>query len=855
LQAGPGKTYNPTTDPHALQHAVDAAANVASGQVLLVVWPNTPGLYNPFGGYNENVIIHSPVKLQGVGPGGVYPDGSSVVGSVIDGNGFGTDNQRTTDWEVLIGQLQTAGLATHPTPPEAIPPVGEVLLLVATNPKQYTDKFKASVDGLTVMGGDVADFVALLNDDGGGPELNLFDPLDPFFTNNGGEPQGSGIVAWGYTQHLLITNNIIRGNSGAYAGAIRLGTAYVGDNNLDGVQIAHNRIIANGGSNLAGAIGIFAGSDNYSVNNNDICGNFSAEYGGGVSHFGLSSYGRIHDNRIYWNGSYDEGAGIMVAGELPLPAGAHQRTWDDVDGPPPPPSGMSPGSGAVDIYNNVIQGNLSGDDGGGLRLLMVGNFAINIFNNIIANNTATHEGGGVSIDDASNTRFFNNTVIKNITTSTAITSDGKPKPAGLASELNSTQLQNYLVSVNAPQAAVKFSEPIMFNNIFCDNRAGWWDGGNMRGIHNTNYGGLTDPGPINFWDIGTIDGSGPMHPTNSVLQPNSNPGIVADTSNKSCPTSADPTQPPDLSGLVKSTMDIGLFAIPYRGDQNFIGNVSIAVDVPNSIMGDYHLAVKPGNLAIDNGARSKTQFGQAIAAPQYDIDNERRPSPPAFEIGADEIPPRDRDEFERGDGGLGPNWLVSSASAFAVKLGQAWVQAAGVAIWNPAMVNPANSPVFGANQEAYFTFRKVPSDPSLSSLVLKFTGSPGLAPASLNHQNRTPVTVSAITVVYEPYSKTVTVATFDPGGPPQVWAIFTNVTFATADTFMAQAFADGTVKVYKNGSLVGSTNVVSGSNPLAALLGPNTPFKAAAGGGKIGVAFATKANDASFDNFGGGTLP
>jgi len=109
----------------------------------------------------------------------------------------------------------------------------------------------------------------------------------------------------------------------------------VGNNQNDNIRIANNRIIANGGSNLAGAIGIFAGAENYEIASNDLCGNFSAEYGGAISHFGLSPNGNIHHNRIYFNGSYDEGAGIMVAGEQPAT-----------------PTSLSPGSGPVNIYNN-----------------------------------------------------------------------------------------------------------------------------------------------------------------------------------------------------------------------------------------------------------------------------------------------------------------------------------------------------------------------------------------------------------------------------------------------------------------------------------------------------------------------
>ena len=121
----------------------------------------------------------------------------------------------------------------------------------------------------------------------------------------------------------------MQNNGGAY-GTIRIGTpdlpAPDTSNHNDGVRIANNRIIANGGTNLAGGIGIFAGADGYEVASNDICGNFSAEYGGGLSVYGLSPNGKIHHNRIYFNRSYDEGGGIMIAGAAAgRPGGALAR--------------------------------------------------------------------------------------------------------------------------------------------------------------------------------------------------------------------------------------------------------------------------------------------------------------------------------------------------------------------------------------------------------------------------------------------------------------------------------------------------------------------------------------------------
>ena len=175
--------------------------------------------------------------------------------------------------------------------------------------------------------------------------------------------QGGGIFANAYARHMEITNNLIVGNGGAYAGAIRVGTpdvpAPLTDIQNDDIRITYNRVIANGGTNLAGAIGLFAGAAGYDVSYNDICGNYSAEYGGGISHFGLSPDSSIHHNRILYNRSYDEGGGVMIAGELPAD-----------------PDILSPGAGAVNVYNNIIQGNLANDDGGGLRFLMAGQGAL-----------------------------------------------------------------------------------------------------------------------------------------------------------------------------------------------------------------------------------------------------------------------------------------------------------------------------------------------------------------------------------------------------------------------------------------------------------------------------------------------
>ena len=622
LEVGPGRTGprqfdstdpNPVLAEHAIQRALDAAAALPGNQVaLVVVYPGAPGLFDPLGAYYESVIIHSTaevtVKLQGVGPGGVRADGTHVPGTVLDGLGFGTDSVRDAAWQATLAGIGTVygpnGIPQDVT--LAAVPEGEVILVVSDTPMKSGNLPIAkapSIDGLLVQNGNVMDFVPNTRSLGDGLQIV---PGNNVPTNPN---QGGGIVAFASVQSLAITNNIIRSNSGAYAGAIRLGTPIVGDNNLDFAHIANNRILTNGGSNLAGAIGIFAGTPGYEINDNDICGNFSAEYGGGISHFGRSDGGKIHDNRVYFNGSYDEGAGIIIAGEPPLTL-----------------TGLSAGAGPVDIYNNLIQANLAGDDGGGLRFLTAGNFPFNVYNNMIVGNISAHEGGGVAIDNAPNVRFYNNTVMDNITTATGATSNGQPAAAGLTSALNNVYLQATL-----PAGSPTYSNPLLFNNIFWDNRAGTWDPqfNLVRGIGATDILGNPDPTPLNVWDMGVPGTALLLSPTYSILQPTTNTGVQADASNRL------------LDPQVMLPYHTSVLAMPWRGNPNFVSNVIVAHDVPVTIMGDYHLA-EADSPAIDRGAASKVAPSYqtppvAISAPRFDFDNDTRPYGAGYDIGADEF--------------------------------------------------------------------------------------------------------------------------------------------------------------------------------------------------------------------------
>ncbi len=590
IEVGPGKTYDPVTgiltDPisglpyeHALQNALEAAANVANA--LVVVYPNaaTPNS-NPLGEYFENIIIHSPVKLQGVGPGGIRADGSVVGGSILDGIGYAPGTAPSNNWYTLVNGLAIQG---NPNISD-----GEVVYVVATSANQYGATYRAAIDGFTIQGGD---------------QLGLAAPVTQPGVFLGDVPtQGGGIYVHGYANHLQITNNVLQSNGGAYGGAIRVGTPE-NENHNHNLRIAHNRILANGGTNLAGAIGLFRDSDNYEVDHNDLCGNFSAEYGGAISHFGRSDNGKLHDNRLYFNQSVDEAAGIMVGGELPLDALANYGT----------PNGPQ-GAGAVDIYNNLIQSNIASDDGGGLRFLMAGNFPYNVYNNLIVNNISAHEGGGVALDDAPAVRFFNNTVMKNLTTDTAVTAvKGVAYPAGLSTGPNSMQLQATL-----PFGSPLFSTPLLFNNIFWDNRAGSY---NAISMTVEGLGLVGDVTPTRYWDMGSTDNTIQLAPTNSILSGDALSNIIAS-----------PTNQVGFDPQVVEMYSTPINIYPWRSP-NQPAPVLIVVDQPGSLPGDYHLTNNT-SPAYNAGATSKG----TTSAPTKDIDNEARPAFGGYDIGADEIP-------------------------------------------------------------------------------------------------------------------------------------------------------------------------------------------------------------------------
>lgn len=612
-EVGPGRQYA------TIQAALEAATPTAAKPYwLVVVRPNAQTTTdNPLGEYSENVIVHHQVRIQGVGPGG-FQGTTYVPGSIIDGSGFNPDNPSGARWITLLSGLRYTGN-------QAVPDAAVITVL--DDPALSTlTTYPTTIDGFTITGGAQSNFAGNVNAITGGVKT-------PYGAAGALITQGGGIYVHHNVTGLQLTDNVIRGNGGSYGGAVRVGTPYVGDNKNDNLVLAHNQIRDNGGTNLAGAIGLFTGSNKYQVDGNAICGNHSSEYGGAVSAFGYNAKGgTITNNRIWFNASYDEGAGIMVAGELPAD-----------------PTQLSEGSGPVTIDANMIQANLANDDGGGVRLLQTSGShisrtnpeTISITNNTIANNVSAHEGGGIALDDAVFVNIVNNTVAKNITTATAVTSNGSAAPAGLSTGTNSDPLQARLANTtlfpdSATLASTTFSKPTLMNDVFWDNRAGSFSGGLVTGIGSA---GATD---VNSWDMGAVGAPGALlSPINSVIQT-----IVGTDGGTATTVGVDP--------LFLSPYDVSVDIQNLRANPAFRQAVIVTQTLTPSLMGDYHLAGIASSAYARGTGSVRVRWGAGVsgwvylvAAPNRDIDGDRRPSVSVvgttttrrYDAGSDQVQP------------------------------------------------------------------------------------------------------------------------------------------------------------------------------------------------------------------------
>ena len=579
---GPAGSPNPAAT---IQAAINTSSRAATANTLIDVFP---------GVYRENVLMDRRIKLQGHGPGGLIgtqreplqaPDDPrlNVPGSVVDGRYFRDNFPGTTATNSWAARLSTS----RPFAGFQDPPGGADITVVARG-AAFSDGDPAAVDGFGL---------ALAQGGGAG-----------------------GIHVNGFARRLRITNNILEGNGGEFGGAIVLGlpesVTGLENNENDNVLVRFNRVLGNGGLNLAGGIGIYAGADDYLIADNDICANYAVEYGGGISQLGRSPGGIIRDNRVFFNDAFDEGGGINVGGELQA-------------------NGLSRGTGRVNVERNEIQQNISNDDGGGIRVQNANTDRIDIINNMVVDNVATDIGGGIALDDASNVRIVNNTIAENATTSTAEDSDGLSHGAGLVSEPHSSQFQATL-----PAGAPRFSDARLINNIFWDNHAYTFDPTDpdfrvdqgvidLEVVHAT---AATCPGgpPCFFtprFSVLTVP-YGPAHPSNNVggdpnfvnavpadfaIEPNRlNPAEVTVTINR-----LDPQEPPN----------------PAEGDLAYDYHLQTPSSAENTGCG-----IVPTCPLVDVPPLASPLFAQSLGfiPPILDFERQRRPQLLLWDKGADE---------------------------------------------------------------------------------------------------------------------------------------------------------------------------------------------------------------------------
>jgi Polysaccharide lyase family 4, domain II len=532
------------TNPNALQNAIDGAAPGS----LLVLSPGT---------YNENVLVWKPLKIQGLGPGGIIgahefqgrdPEDPrfNVKGTVIDGRFF---QQNFSGYDATVAAHAPYVLPNFTSGSPSVVLRGADITVVAKTTSAYDVTALPAGQDSAGFGGARIDGLGLMTGHGDG---------------------AGGVQLQASINNMQLTNNVLENNGGVFAGGIGVGQPFVHGSHNYNVRIANDRLIGNGGLTSSGGAGIFYGSNNYEVANSVLCSNFGVEYGGGLSHIGLSPGGSIHDNKIYYNEAVDSGGGIAIESELPVGGG------------------LGDGSGSVNVDRNLIQSNASTlDDAGGIFVLDALTAPINIRNNMIVDNLAADLGGAILLDDSANTRIINNTIANNVTTGSSENSAvGQPHGAGLTSEANDPLFQAML-----PAGSPDFSNPVaLFNNVFWNNDAMTLDQFSPGAT-------LVDNGFIDFEIHGTTNNADTFTPRYSTL---TNGNILG----------PDGVQHPVPGGQGNRIGEDPAFVAPFilelavsgsRLDPQQAAVTITGADPPVGLTGDYHLlALSP---AVDRGVR------------------------------------------------------------------------------------------------------------------------------------------------------------------------------------------------------------------------------------------------------------
>ena len=244
--------------PVSAGQSIQAAIDAANPGDLILVGPGT---------YDELVIMHKPVQLQGWGAGVTFINAVQVpaekilnwrtkIAEPVDGGGLrpAARPRRSTSLglEPALAAVEGAGISVFA--PDRTPANGG-----------FGPDPRARIDGFTIEGAST----------------------------------GGGIFVNGYAHYLEISNNRLRLNNAAQGGAITLGHPDLVLETADGlvyqhaqndhVRIHHNQVAGNGGlGGAGGGVSLYTGADYYEVTDNLIAGNFTMGNGGGIGHLGRS---------------------------------------------------------------------------------------------------------------------------------------------------------------------------------------------------------------------------------------------------------------------------------------------------------------------------------------------------------------------------------------------------------------------------------------------------------------------------------------------------------------------------------------------------------------------------------------
>jgi FtsP/CotA-like multicopper oxidase with cupredoxin domain len=415
-----------------------------------------------------------------------------------------------------------------------------------------------------------------------------------------GASNAAGVMVNAYARFLQVSNNRIFNNLGDVAGGIRIGHAgaqlpLADENAMNTDVVIRNNIVSeNAGLSAEGGGGIVigTGSDRYLVRDNYVVANFTAGQGAGIAHIGRSARGTIDGNAVVFNESFDQaqtvsGGGIFIGGR-PALAG-----------------GLTPGSGSVEVKNNLIQGNqAAAGDGGGIALVgvngsepAVDRFRVDLFNNVIVNNEAALAGGGIALHDAASVRIVHNTIVHNdslATAGAAFTSGpltSVPQPAGIVSRGHSPALAAVL--------GAGFSSPLLVNSIVWENRSFYY--GPLPG--GVQIPGDPAPAPITYglirnaarpnWDLGVLGApaGSQLNPQFSVLT--STAGYAASNTSVAPSFVAQYTNGARNQTIVRPETTTIQTPAAFDEGGNFIrplfGPLTLVNPATGRLIGDYHV--------------------------------------------------------------------------------------------------------------------------------------------------------------------------------------------------------------------------------------------------------------------------